>query len=65
MLAEIFEFIRPACQIYIYEGNGKMEDIAKYLENHPSGVTALRYKQGNSNVPEIMSKDGRYKIVKP
>lgn len=54
--------LRPACQIYVFKGDGKWDNVAKYLESHPSGVTLLGYRQGMTNIPKLSVHGEDYKI---
>lgn len=56
-------FLRPACQVYVYSGDGKWDNVAKYLESHPSNVTILGYKQGKTDVAKLSVHGEDYKIV--
>lgn len=62
LLPELFALLRPACQVFIFAGSGKMENISKYLESHPSNVTLLRYMQGMQNIPKLSFQGEAYKI---
>lgn len=56
-------YLRPACQIYIFEGEGELGQIAKYLENHPSDATILSYRQGDALVTGIVIDGEGYRVV--
>lgn len=62
LLPELFALLRPACQVYISAGSGKMDKVSKYLESHPSDVTLLRYMQGMENIPKLSLQGEAYKI---
>ena len=63
LLLAIGEYFRPACQIYLYSGDGEMENIGKYLESHPSQVTALSYRQGVEEIPHIIINGEEYRFA--
>ena len=59
----LFAYIRPACQIYFLEGEGKMTDVAKYLESHPSDATLLACRRGETRIPKLIVQEGGYRLV--
>ena len=62
LLDGVSVFLRPACQVYVFSGYGKWDNVAKYLESHPSNVTILSYRQGMTNIPKLSVQDEDYKI---
>jgi hypothetical protein len=63
-IEELSDFLRPACQLYQLEGEGVLASIAKYLENHPSDITLLSYKQNMSQIPRLIVQGEVYRIVR-
>ncbi len=64
LLAELYNYLRPACQVYEFSGRGKWDNVAKYLESHPSDLTVLGYRQGKTNVTRLIVSGEGYRIVK-
>ena len=62
LLPELFALLRPACQVFIFAGSGKMDNISKYLESHPSNVTLLRYMQGEKDIPQLSFQGEAHKV---
>lgn len=62
LLPELFALLRPACQVFIFAGSGKLDNISKYLESHPSDVTLLRYMQGEKDIPQLSFQGEVYKV---
>lgn len=60
----LYDYLRPACQIFVFTGDAQWDEIAKYLESHPSKVTILGYRQGMRRIPELVVKGEDYKIEK-
>lgn len=50
----LWNYVRPACQIYYFNGEGDCEKIGRYLESHPSQTTVLGYLQGQVNAPLLI-----------
>lgn len=46
-------YLRPACQVYLYNDKELLEDVAKYLENHKSHITLLDYRKGDRKLPVL------------
>ena len=65
LLDGLFHLLRPACQIYVYQGDGKWDNVSEYLESHPSCVTLLNYRQGMKNIPQLSAYGEDYKIDRP
>ena len=62
-LSEFYMHLRPACQVYILEGEGELKNVAKYLEVHPSKATVLSYRQGETNASRLVIQNGVFDIV--
>ena len=62
LLKEIGDYFRPACQLYYYAGEGKLNNIGKYLETHPSTASVLTYRQGGSKISHILIDGEEYRI---
>ncbi len=62
LLNALYDFLRPACQVYVFTGDGQWDNVAKYLESHPSGVSLLGYRQGMENIPKLSVHGEDYKI---
>lgn len=62
ILNELFRYLRPACQVYVFSGNGVWDNVAKYLEAHPSDVTLLSYKQRSDGIPKLFADGEDYRI---
>ena len=56
------DLVRPACQVYHFKGEGRYENIGKYLESHPSQITVLGYLQGKIGVPTLIMEGERVRI---
>ena len=63
LLNELYDFLRPACQVYIFSGRGEWTNVAEYLETHPSIITLLSYRQGKGEIPKIVVKGEDYRIA--
>ena len=59
----LFAYIRPACQIYLFEGEGNWSQVAKYLESHPSKATLLACKRGEPYIPKIIIQEGEFRLA--
>lgn len=57
-----YDYLRPACQVYILDGDGELKKIARYLENHPSEATILSCRQGVAS-PTKLVIDGEVRRV--
>lgn len=57
VVISLWNYVRPACQVYYFEGEGQYEEIGKYLESHPSQATVLRCVQGEVDIP-FLTMDG-------
>ncbi len=64
VIAELYSYLRPACQLYLMEGEGSYKLIAKYLESHPSEITLLSFRQGRTEIPHLMLQGEVYRLVK-
>ncbi|MBE6944122.1 MAG: hypothetical protein E7453_07705 [Ruminococcaceae bacterium] len=62
LLQEIGNYFRPACQLYYYTGVGKLNNIGKYLETHPSTASILTHRQGGSEISHIVIEGEEYRI---
>lgn len=49
-----WEFLRPACLIYICDEKPELGTIAKFLATHLSKVTLLDWRNGEENIPRLM-----------
>lgn len=63
-IAELSDFLRPACQLYQLDGEGVLDSVAKYLESHPSNVTLLSYRQNMSQIPRLIVQGEVYRIAR-
>lgn len=61
-IRSLWDYVRPACQVYHFKGEGRYEDIGKYLESHPSQITVLGYLQGEIGVPTLIMEGERVRI---
>ena len=61
-IVTLWNYVRPACQVYHFKGEGKYEKIGKYLESHPSQTTVLGYLQGEINVPMLIMEEESVRI---
>ena len=61
-IVTLWNYVRPACQVYHFKGEGKYEKIGKYLESHPSQTTVLGYLQGEINVPMLIMEGESVRI---
>ncbi len=52
--SSFYDYLRPACQVYTFEGEGEFGEIAKYLANHPSSATILTYRQGIATATNLV-----------
>lgn len=63
VIDSFFAYIRPACQIYLFEGEGDWYQVSKYLESHPSNATLLACKRGETNIPKIIVQEGEFRLA--
>jgi hypothetical protein len=63
VIDSFFAYIRPACQIYLFEGEGDWYQVSKYLESHPSNATLLACKRGEAYVPKIIVQEGEFRLA--
>ena len=61
-ITSLSDYLRPACQVYHLEGKGKVAEIGKYLECHPSQITVLDYLQGKMNIPLLIMEGESIRI---
>ncbi len=62
-MPEVFwDYLRPACLIYICNEKPALESIAKLLESHPSGVTLLNWRNGAGNIPRLVREGETVRI---
>lgn len=59
----LFGYIRPACQIYLFEGEGDWSQASEYLESHPSKATLLACKRGEQHIPKIIVREGEFRLA--
>ncbi len=59
----LFAYIRPACQIYLFEGEGEWSNVAKYLESHPSDATLLACRRGETQIPKLIVEGEEYRLA--
>ena len=62
LLDSLYAYVRPACQVFRFDGSGEWKGVAKYLESHSSSVTVLSYRQGKKNLPRLMLSGEGFKI---
>ena len=62
-IIRLWDYVRPACQVYYYKGEGKYEEIGKYLESHPSQATVLRCVQEEVDIPLLVMEGESVRIV--
>ena len=62
LLDTFYDLLRPACQVYVFAGNGEWEDVSNYLESHLSRMTLLRYRQGFRDIPRLFVQGEGYQI---
>lgn len=56
-LPEVFwEFLRPACLVYICDGKPDLSTVAKFLTSHLSNVTLLDWRNGEESIPRLMQE---------
>jgi len=63
VIGTLFVYIRPACQIYLFEGRGDWEKVSKYLESHPSEATLFTYGREGTQIPKLIVKEDEYRLV--
>ncbi len=63
VVTELYSCLRPACGLYLMEGDGNLEQIGEYLESHPSEITLLSYRQGRAELPRLMIQGEVYRLV--
>ena len=64
VLDSLFDYLRPACQVYYLEGAGDLADVGKYLQSHSSDVTLLACKQGEREIPTLTVRGEVFAIAK-
>ena len=63
VLDMLFAYLRPACQVYYFEGTGELAEVAKYLQSHPSDATLLTCKRGETEIPTLIVQGEVYRIA--
>ncbi len=61
-IVTLWNYIRPACQVYYFKGDGKYKEIGNYLESHPSRATVLGYIQGEADIPLLIMEGESVRI---
>ena len=62
---DFWEFLRPACLVYICDEKPDLDKVAKLLESHPSGVTLLSWRNGAMNFPHLMQEGESVRVYEP
>ena len=59
----LWQYLRPACQVYLLEGEGEFMNLAKYLESHPSDTTLLDCMRKEREIPRLVIQNEVYRLV--
>lgn len=59
----LYFYLRPACQVYLFEGEGEFKEVGKYLEGHPSNLTILDCIRDEVKVPLLTIQNEVYRIA--
>lgn len=62
-ISSLYFYLRPACQVYLFEGEGKFTNIGEYLESHASNATILDCIRGESKIPLLTIQNEVYRIA--
>ena len=63
-IASLWDYIRPACQVYSFKGEGEYSKIGKYLKTHPSEATVLRCMQKVKRISILIMEGEKFHIAR-
>lgn len=62
-LAELSEYLRPACAVCLEAGEAELEEAAAFLSAHDPELTLGAWRAGEQSLPSLVSREGRMYLV--
>lgn len=62
-LPEVYELLRPSCQMCVSDGELDLKEAGSFLKTHSSGVTLLQYRAEPVQLPKLYCQEGRGQLV--
>lgn len=63
LLPELTEFLRPACNVCLEQGQVDLEEAATFLSAHEPAMTLLDYQAGERELPVLTIDKGDMRLV--
>lgn len=62
-LPQLYEVLRPACQVCVANGDLDLTEAAEFLETHSPKIKLLQCRAGERSLPTLYIQDGRGQLV--
>lgn len=63
LLVPLMEYLRPSCSVCLTDGEPQLELTGSYLEIHPPEITLMKYSAGQRQLPTLVTREGRMRLV--
>lgn len=63
-LPQLWELLRPACQVCIAEGEVDLTEAGGFLKTHPPEVNLLQCRADSVELPQLYYQEGRGQLVR-
>ena len=63
--AGLWQQLRPGCQVCQVSGEPDLEQTAKFLSAHETGLTLLQLLLGQNSLPILQVEEGEMRLVQP
>lgn len=63
LLPALMEHLRPSCAVCLEQGQTDVTQVGAFLEIHKPQVTLMRYCAGQTNLPTLITQNGRMELV--
>lgn len=63
LLPELMEYLRPACNLCVEQGEADLEKATAFLNAHQPEVTLQDHRAGEERLPVLVTEEGRMYLV--